>query len=73
MSQIIRATFEPSGLDQGLTRKVLRSGTSSMSDSSIRVKPSIDEPSKRICPSSAFSNWLRGISTFLMTPRMSVN
>jgi hypothetical protein len=31
-----------------------------MSDSSIRVKPSIDEPSNMIWPSSAFSNWLRG-------------
>ena len=26
-----------------------------------------------ISPSSAFSNWLRGTSTFLLTPRMSVN
>ncbi len=26
-----------------------------------------------ICPSSAFSNWLRGTSTFFTTPRMSVN
>jgi hypothetical protein len=44
-----------------------------MSDSSIRTKPSIDEPSNMICPSSAFSNWLRGTSTFFTTPRMSVN
>ena len=44
-----------------------------MSDSSMRVKPSIEEPSNMIWPSSAFSNWLRGISTFLMIPRMSVN
>jgi len=43
-----------------------------MSDSSMRVKPSIEEPSNWISPSSAFSNWERGISTFLMTPRMSV-
>ena len=26
-----------------------------------------------ISPSSAFSNWLRGTSTFLLMPRMSVN
>ena len=44
-----------------------------MSDSSIRTKPSIDEPSNMIWPSSAEANWRFGISTFLMTPRMSVN
>src|SRR4051812_15873120 len=44
-----------------------------MSDSSILTKPSIDEPSNVISPSSALSNWLRGTSTFLLTPRMSVN
>ena len=53
--------------------KEFRSGTRFMSDSSIRVKPSIDEPSNWISPSRAFSNCERGISTFLMTPRMSVN
>ena len=51
----------------------VRSGLSSMSDSSIRTNPSIEEPSNMISPSRAFSNWLRGISTFLFTPRMSVN
>ena len=49
------------------------SGLRSMSDSSIRTNPSIEEPSNMISPSSAFSNWLRGTSTFLLTPRMSVN
>src|SRR5437773_2066335 len=44
-----------------------------MSDSSIRVKPSIEEPSNWISPSRAFSNCDRGTSTFLMIPRMSVN
>src|SRR5258705_9393538 len=44
-----------------------------MSDSSIRTNPSIDEPSNMMSPSSAFSNWLSGTSTFLLTPRMSVN
>ncbi len=33
----------------------------------------MDEPSNMISPSSAFSNWLRGTSTFLLMPRMSVN
>src|SRR6266478_5028737 len=54
-------------------RKVSRSGLNTMSDSSIRTKPSIAEPSKRMSPPSAFSNWLSGTSTFLLTPRMSVN
>ncbi len=44
-----------------------------MSDSSTRTNPSIDDPSNRMSPASAFANWLRGISTFLITPRMSVN
>src|SRR5664280_367672 len=52
---------------------VAGSGLSSMSDSSIRVNPSIEDPSNMICPSSAFSNWFVGTSTFLMMPSMSVN
>ena len=44
-----------------------------MSDSSIRVKPSIDEPSNWISPSSALANCELGSSTFLITPKMSVN
>ena len=54
-------------------RKVERSGRRYMSDSSIRTKPSIDDPSNMMAPSSAAANWRSGISTFLMTPRMSVN
>ena len=53
--------------------KESRSGTRFMSDSSIRVKPSIEEPSNWISPSSAFANWELGSSTFLITPKMSVN
>jgi len=37
-----------------------------MSDSSILTNPSIEDPSKRICPSTAFSNWLSGTSTFFV-------
>jgi hypothetical protein len=44
-----------------------------MSDSSIRTNPSMDEPSNMIAPSSASANWRSGTSTFLVTPRMSVN
>ena len=43
----------------GRIRNVARSGLSSMSDSSIRTNPSIEDPSNMISPSSAFSNWLR--------------
>src|SRR6266571_2283523 len=72
MSQITRATFPPSS-SYGRIRKVPRSGFSTMSDSSMRTKPSIEEPSNMTSPSSAFSNWLSGTSTFLLMPRMSVN
>src|SRR6266566_4344490 len=72
MSQITRATL-PAASPFGSTRKVSRSGRSTMSDSSIRTKPSMDEPSNMMSPSSAFSNWLSGTSTFLLTPRISVN
>src|SRR5690349_17432461 len=44
-----------------------------MSDSSMRTKPSIDEPSNMMRPSSASSNCRSGTSTFLVAPRMSVN
>src|SRR5436190_23977884 len=72
MSQITRATFPPSS-SYGRILKVARSGFSTMSDSSMRTKPSIEEPSNMTSPSSAFSNWLSGTSTFLLMPRMSVN
>src|SRR5690606_23852491 len=42
-------------------------------DSSMRTKPSIEEPSNTMSPSSALANWLAGTSTLLMTPVMSVN
>src|SRR5258706_15528075 len=72
MSQITRATL-PAASPFGSTRKVSRSGRSTMSDSSIRTNPSIEEPSNMMSPSSALSNWLSGTSTFLLTPRISVN
>jgi hypothetical protein len=53
--------------------KEFRSGTRFMSDSSMRVKPSIDDPSNWISPSSALPNCELGSSTFLITPKMSVN
>src|SRR6266550_3626334 len=72
MSHSSRATRPPAS-SEGRMRNVSRSGRSTMSDSSIRTKPSIAEPSKRISPPRAFSNWLSGTSTFLLTPKMSVN
>src|SRR5438477_7908281 len=72
MSQMSRAMRPPSS-SYGSTRNVSRSGFRTMSDSSIRTNPSIDDPSNMMSPSSAFSNWLSGTSTFLLTPRMSVN
>ena len=72
MSQISRPT-RLSGSPPGNTLNVERSGVSSMSDSSMRTNPSIDEPSNMMSPSSAFANCDDGISTFLLTPRMSVN
>ena len=68
MSQMIRPTRSVAAYVQGKTWKVLRSGLRYMSDSSIRTKPSIDEPSNMIRPSSASSNCRSGTSTFLMTP-----
>src|SRR5947207_14417424 len=73
MSQIIRATRSPDVPVHGKIRNVDRSGFKYMSDSSIRTKPSIDDPSNMILPSSASSNCRSGISTFLIVPRMSVN
>src|SRR5882724_5084904 len=73
MSQIRRPTFSPVFCVQGRMRNVERSGRRYMSDSSIRTNPSIDEPSNMIWPSSAVGNCRSGISTFLITPRMSVN
>ena len=49
------------------------SGTRYWSDSAIRVKPSIDEPSNHVPWRTEPSSWWIGIVTALTTPRMSVN
>ena len=72
MSQMTLAT-RLSASPHGKIWKVLRSGARSMSDSSIRTNPSIEEPSNIMSPASAFSNCDAGTSTFLLMPRMSVN
>src|SRR5580693_6092609 len=70
MSQIRRAS-RPSGAGHGYIAKVDGSGLSCMSSSSPRTNPSIDPPSNVTCPSSAFSNSVAGIDTFLLTPKIS--
>src|SRR3990170_3906754 len=60
MSQMSRATRVVASVlapiaQSGRIRNVLRSGRRTMSDSSMRTNPSIDEPSKAISPSRAFS------------------
>ena len=57
-SQIIRPTFEPSACPwsstgRGMISNVSGSGIATMSDSSILLKPVIDEPSKPMPSSSA--------------------
>ena len=68
MSQMSRATLSPLDRVHGKIRKVARSGFRNMSDSSMRTKPSMDEPSNMMLPSSASANCRSGTSTFLITP-----
>ena len=49
------------------------SGMRYWSDSAIRVKPSIDEPSNHVPCSTEPSSWWIGMVTALTTPMMSVN
>src|SRR6266496_334842 len=72
MSQIIRATFvSPSR--HGMTWKVSGSGIATMSDSSVALKPVIDEPSKPI-PSSSAPSTSPGVTAKLFRcPSMSLN
>src|SRR4051794_27545201 len=72
MSQIIRPTFvSPSR--HGISWYVLGSGMATMSDSSIALKPVIDEPSKPIPSSSAPSISLGVTAKLFRWPSMSVN
>jgi hypothetical protein len=68
MSQIIRPV-SPSGR----MRKVAGSGIATMSDSSIALKPVIDEPSKPMPSSSAPSTSLVVIEKLFRCPSRSVN
>ena len=57
----------------GSTANVLGSGIAIMSDSSIRLKPVIDEPSKPMPSSSAPSSSSLPTAKLFSWPRMSVN
>src|SRR5699024_4759383 len=67
-----RATFLFSVVYGKITNES-KSGYKYISDSSILTKPSIEDPSNIILLSNALSNWLSGISTFLIVPSISVN
>ena len=68
----MRATRRSRGR-QGRSWKVVGSGIAIMSDSSMRAKPSIDEPSKPTPSSSASSSSSTVIAKLFSEPRMSVN
>ncbi len=72
MSQNIRPTPCSSGR-HGSTANVAGSGIAIMSDSSIALKPVIDEPSKPIPDSNASSSSSTLIENDFSCPRMSVN
>src|SRR5829696_7623243 len=74
MSANIRATPPPSSSGRhGSRRKVDGSGIAIMSDSSIALKPVIEEPSKPMPPSNASSSSCALIEKLFSWPRMSVN
>ena len=72
MSQNMRATPASPGR-HGSSTKVLGSGMAIMSDSSIALKPVIDEPSKPIPPSKASASSVTLIEKALSCPSTSVN
>ena len=74
MSANMRATPPPSSSGRhGSTANVVGSGIAIMSDSSIALKPVIEEPSKPIPPSNASSSSAALIENDFSWPRMSVN
>src|ERR687885_320992 len=74
MSANIRATPPPwSSGRHGSTANVLASGSAIMSDSSMALKPVIEEPSKPIPPAKASSSCSELMLNDFSDPRMSVN
>ena len=72
ISQNMRAV-PPAPARQGSTAKVLGSGQATMSDSSMRAKPSIEEPSKPMPSSKAPSSSAGVTAKLLRKPSTSVN
>src|SRR5919106_2834023 len=72
-SQKSRPTLWVSPVRQGRIRNVSGSGMAIMSDSSIRLKPVIDEPSKPMPSSSASASSSRPTANDFSWPKMSVN
>src|SRR4051794_20424235 len=72
MSQNIRATPDSWGR-QGRTANVVGSGWAIMSDSSMALKPVIEEPSKPLPPSKASASSSALIEKLFSWPRTSVN
>ena len=70
--QIRRATFPRCGR-HGKIVKLSRSGYRHWSDSSMRTKPSMEDPSSMISLLTAFSICEAVIATFLSVPKTSVN
>src|SRR5215211_9381118 len=74
MSANMRATPPPSSSGRhGSTANVLASGIAIMTDSSIALKPVIEEPSKPMPPSNASSSSAALMLNDFSWPRMSVN
>ena len=69
----MRATASFSSGRQGSRSKVVGSGTASMSDSSIGLKPVIEDPSKPIPPSKASSSSEALTEKLFSCPSTSVN
>ena len=69
----MRATAFSSSGRQGIIAKVEGSGIAIMSDSSIGLKPVIEEPSKPMPPSKASSSSEELIEKLFSWPRTSVN
>src|ERR687895_391991 len=72
-SQNSRPTVWVSPVRHGRIRNVVGSGMATMSDSSIRLKPVIDEPSNPMPSSSAPGSSSRPTANDLSCPKMSVN
>src|SRR5918999_4949548 len=72
-SQNSRPTLGVSPVRHGRIRNVVGSGMAIMSDSSIRLNPVIDEPSKPMPSSSAPASSSRPTANDLSWPNMSVN